>query len=130
MSLGTSAYLCLLWIRTHLDLPSDIFCVFEKVVWKTLEVIYKAASDTSQLTDCDPSPVTLSDPAAQSFLPSCSTLVVTASSDQTFVKTDVGSAEVMGVAVCLLRDSSTILFLKEVCSKDNPAIVFYWELLP
>lgn len=52
--------LCLLWIRAHLDLPSDIsvllffLCVlfFRRKAWKTLGVIPPAASDTSQLTQC------------------------------------------------------------------------------
>lgn len=38
------------------------FCVARRVAWKTLEVIPRAASDTSQLTDRASSPVTPGDP--------------------------------------------------------------------
>lgn len=65
--------LCLLRIRKHIWTYHLIFLCFGKVVWKRLEVIPQLASDTSQLTDYAPSPMTLSDPAAHAFLPSRST---------------------------------------------------------
>lgn len=110
--------LCLLWIRTHLGSPSDS-SVFLK---SRLEDIRGNPLGLWHLSTYWLCPFTR-DPAAHSFLPSCSTLVVTASSGRTFVKTDAGSAAVTGAAVCLWRDSSTIRFLKEVRGKDNPAIV-------
>lgn len=106
--------LCLLWIRTHLDLPSDISVFLKSSLEDIRRNLLGGLWHLSTYWLC---PFTR-DPAAHSFLPSCSTLVATASSDRTFAKTDAGSAEVTGAAVYLWRDSLTIRFLKEVRSKD------------